>query len=526
MLYSHYFAKIRVISDYSMKFTINDKPNAAALKKIDVLLLPVWIDKSGKTVVWGEMFGMLGKSDQKLVKLAVESRKPKAGNSGLVRLNGFPGHAMVAADTAFTEKKLTLLVRRLVRTAKAEGFKSIGIYADDFERNNVEAERFCALVSGNALYAHYDFSEQYKTPPTEGWCNVSSIILFTYHEEKRCVASASIGETMAGEINRCRTLANYPPSDLKPEGMAEAARTVANEIKTVKVTVFDEKKLKQEGMNAILAVGTGSASAPRLVIMEYSGGKKGERPLALIGKGVTFDSGGLNLKPGEHMADMHMDMSGGAAVIYAIAAIAKLKLPVNVIGFIPAVENMVSGLSYRQGDIVKAYGGKTIEIGNTDAEGRVILADAIEYAKTKKPILMVEISTLTGAAEVALGQRVAALFVKNNKPLQDALQAIGDESGDYVWPMPLWDEHEKDIEGNLADTINTHKTGNRWGGAITGAAFLSKFAGETPFAHIDMAPRMLTLPEEENLSRGAAGFGVRFFVTLATKWSEVQKLVK
>lgn len=279
-------------------------------------------------------------------------------------------------------------------------------------------------------------------------------------------------------------------------------------------------------MNAILAVGGGSASPPRLVIMEYSGGKKGDKPLALVGKGVTFDSGGLNLKPGDHMADMQMDMSGGAAVIYGIAAIAKLKLPINVIGLVPAVENMVSGLSYRQGDIVKAYGGKTIEIGNTDAEGRVILADAIEYAKTKKPVLVVEISTLTGAAEVALGQRVAAIFIKNNKPLSDAMQKIGDECGDLVWPMPLWDEHEKDVEGNLADTINTHKSNSRWGGAITGAAFLSKFAGEQPFVHIDMAPRMLTLPDEEQLSRGAAGFGVRLFVTLAMQWAEVQKLVK
>jgi len=221
---------------------------------------------------------------------------------------------------------------------------------------------------------------------------------------------------------------------------------------------------------------------------------------------------------------MQMDMSGGAAVIYAIRAIAALKLPINVFGFIPAVENMPSGLSYRQGDIIKAYGGKTIEIGNTDAEGRVILADAIEYAKTKKPELIVEISTLTGAAQVALGQRMAALFVKNNRPLQDALQAIGEVSGDLVWPMPLFSEHEGDVEGNLADVTNTHKNSSRWGGAISAAAFLSKFAGTQPFAHIDMAPRMLTLPEEEQLSRGAAGFGVRLFVELAKQWSEIRKL--
>ncbi len=507
-----------------MKFTINAKPTAAALKSVDAILLPVWIDKSGKKPVWGKLFAELGKADQQLLAKMIAGRK--AGEAKLVRLNAAPHFAFVAAESEFNEKKLMLMIRRFVRLAKTEGFKNVAVYADDYERDNQEAERFCCLVSGNALYAHYDFSEMFKTAPEEGWKRVEQVTIFTHHDAKRCNEMVRYGETMGNALNECRTLANLPPSELDPEGMAEAARTVAGSTSGIKVTVFDEKKLKQEGMNAILAVGGGSDSPPRLVIMEYNGGKKGDKPLALVGKGVTFDSGGLNLKPGDHMADMQMDMSGGAAVIFALSAIAQFKLPINVIGLVPAVENMVSGTSYRQGDIVKAYGGKTIEIGNTDAEGRVILADAIEYAKTKKPALIVEISTLTGAAEVALGQRVAALFVKNNRPLQDALQKIGDESGELVWPMPLWDEHEKDVEGNLADVINTHKTGSRWGGAISGAAFLSKFAGETPFAHIDMAPRMLTLPEEEQLSRGSAGFGVRFFVTLASKWAEIQKLVK
>lgn len=509
-----------------MKFIVNTKPGAASLKRVDALFLPIWLDSRGNVKAQSVLFALLQPADKKLIKKYCVDRKPKVGESRLLRLNKAPGFVFVVFEKDFTEKKLTLLVRKFIRLAKSEGFKNIGIFADDFAAEKIPPERFCALASGNALYAHYDFSEQYKTLPESGWKRVESVVLFTKHSAKQCEEMMRVGEIMADGINRCRTLANFPPSDLKPEGMAEAARTVANETKTVKVTIFDEKKLKQEGMNAILSVGQGSASPPRLIIMEYNGGAKGDKPLALIGKGVTFDSGGLNLKPGEHMADMHMDMSGGAAVIYAVATIAKLELPINVIGLVPAVENMPSGLSYRQGDIVKAYDGKTIEIGNTDAEGRVILADAIGYAKTKKPALMVEISTLTGAAEVALGQRVAALFVKNNKPLADALQKMGEESGDLVWPLPLWEEHERDIEGNLADITNTHKNGSRWGGAITGAAFLSKFAGDMPFAHIDMAPRMLTLPEEEQLSRGAAGFGVRLFVTLAMQWNEIQKLLK
>jgi leucyl aminopeptidase len=511
-----------------MKFHVDTNPTATALRRLDAFLLPVWLDKKGKVGLMGDLFAQLDSLDQKLIKNFLASRPIKAGETRLFRLNKAPDYVLLAIESEFSEKKLSLLVRRFVRMAKAEGFKLIGLYTDDFETNNIAAQRAAALLAENTLLAHYDFSEVYKTAPKEGWKQVESFVVFTHHEAKTMNAAIQGGELIAESVNQCRSLANFPPSDLKPEGMAEAARTVANQVgAAMKVTVFDEKKLKQEGMNAILAVGQGSASGPRLIIMEYSGNKKVTRAdLALIGKGVTFDSGGLNIKPGDHMADMHMDMSGGAAVIYAMQAIAKLKLPINVVGLVPAVENMPSGLSYRQGDIVKAYGGKTIEIGNTDAEGRVILADAIEYAKIKKPTLMVEISTLTGAAEVALGQRVAALFVKNNKPLADVLQGLGDASGDYVWPMPLWEEHERDIEGNLADTINTHKTGSRWGGAITGAAFLSKFAGETPFAHIDMAPRMLTLPDEEQLSRGAAGFGVRLFVELAKQWSNVEKLVK
>ncbi len=373
---------------------------------------------------------------------------------------------------------------------------------------------------------HFDFSEEFKTAPKGGWKRVEEVTLFTYHEGKGVTESVKRGETVGDGVNRCRVLANYPPGDMKPEGLVEAAKTIAKESSSISITVFDEKRMKVEGMNAILAVGQGSISPPRLIIMEYRGGMAKEKPLALVGKGVTFDSGGLNLKPGEAMTDMHMDMSGGAAVLCAISAIAKLKLPVNVIGLVPAVENMPSGISYRQGDIIKAYGGKTIEIGNTDAEGRVILADAIEYAKTKKPALIVTLATLTGAAEVALGERFAALFVKNNQPLQDKLQELGDASGDAVWPMPLTKEYERDVEGNLADLINTNRRATRYGGAIHAAAFLSQFAKPANFAHIDMAPRMTTLPDEEFLSKGAAGFGVRYFVELAQQWTAIKIFLK
>lgn len=508
-----------------MKFHLETKLSSGALKHVDIVFVPVWKGAKGTAYQFGVLFGQCSNADQKLISSFLSDRDIKLGESHLLRLNDRPGYAFLAIEERFTEQKLAIAFRRFVRRAKYDGFKTAMLSVDDFAKDDISALRTARLVSENALLAQYDFSEQFKMAPTGGWRSIDSVIVHTSSGDKEVKEALREGETIAECVNECRTLANYPPSDLKPEGMAEAARDVGRSYSTVKVTVFDEKKLKQEGMNAILAVGQGSASAPRLIVLEYLGNKKAGKKIdiALVGKGVTFDSGGLNLKPGDHMADMHMDMSGGAAVIYGIKAIAALKLPVNIIGLVPAVENMPSGLSYRQGDIIKAYGGKTIEIGNTDAEGRVILADAIEYAKTKKPAVIVEISTLTGAAEVALGQRVAALFVKNNKNLSDILQEFGERSGDRIWPLPLWDEHEKDVEGNLADVINTHKNGSRWGGAISGAAFLSIFAGTTPFAHIDMAPRMLTLPEEEQLSRGAAGFGVRLFVELARKSSDLLK---
>jgi leucyl aminopeptidase len=512
-----------------MKFHLESRGAAALLKRLDVALIPVRCTAEGKPVSFGALFDALSAEDKKLVTnyLALRARKP--GEAKLLRLNDAPGFVLLATEKAFTEQSISLMIRRTIRTAKAEGFAAVGICADDYassEHGDVSAATTCRLIASNALYAHYDFSEQFKTPPAEGWRQVKSVVIFTTAAAKQCKEMLAYGEVVAEGVNQCRSIANMPPSDLKPEGMAEAARTVAGDVTGITVTIFDEKRLRREGMNAILAVGQGSASPPRLIVMEYAGGKKGERPLALVGKGVTFDSGGLNLKPGESMADMHMDMSGGAAVIFALRTIAKLKLPLNVIGVVPAVENMVSGFSYRQGDIIRSYGGKTIEVANTDAEGRVILADAIAYALTKKPALTVEISTLTGAAEVALGQRVAALFVKNNKPLQDALQEIGTASGDEVWPLPLWDIHEKDVESSIADLVNLHRTGSRWGGAITGAAFLSAIAGTAPFVHIDMAPRMVTLPDEEYLARGAAGFGVRFFTVLASRWEQIQSLVK
>ncbi len=506
-----------------MRFILEKGLNKAVFKKRDVVLLPIWT-LAQKSPLAGEALAAFGTADRNLIKNFMKVRELKAGELHLLKLTS-AGFVLIAVEKAWTEKKFALLIRKMVRRAKQEGFRKVGLYIDDFERDSLSAVKAAESVVINSLMAHYDFSEKFKTKPKGGWKRVESVSIFSYEDSKAVSASMKAAQIVGEEVNRARTLANYPPGDMKPDGLVEAAKTIALATPSITITVFDEKRLKAEGMNAILSVGQGSVCPPRLIIAEYKGGDSKAKPIALVGKGVTFDSGGLNIKPGEGMADMHMDMSGGAAVLSALSAIAKLKLPVNVIAFVPAVENMPSGISYRQGDIIKAYGGKTIEIGNTDAEGRVIMADAIEYAKTKKPAIIVTLATLTGAAVSALGMRMSALFVKENKPLEDKLREIGDASGDLVWPMPLWEEHEGDVVGNFADVTNTSKAGGRYGWALLGAGFLSHFAKPLPFAHIDMAPRMTTIPEDE-LARGSAGYGVRYFVELTKQWAEVQKLLE
>ncbi len=534
-----------------MKFTVETKLNLANLRKMDAILVP--ISKNAKPAILKIL-----KPDEKVVKELLAAGKVVASKAFLLKSRSFKGFLVLILESEWTEKKIILAFRQFVRLAKKEGFKNVGLAVSDFledrsyksygsyrsdgsyksdrsyksyrsDKSNTsyQLERLGQLISENALLAHFDFSEEFKKKPAGGWRRVQSFTVFS--REKAIKTGLKTGELIGKWTNRARILCNYPPSHMKPEGLAEAARTISEEIENVGVTVFDERRLRSEGMNAILSVGQGSAAPPRLIIMEYKGDPStplgASKPLVLVGKGITFDSGGINLKPTEGMADMHMDMSGAASVMAAIALMAELKLPINVVGILPCAENMISGISYRQGDVVTAYGGKTIEIGNTDAEGRVVMADAIEYAKIKKPALIFTLATLTGASMQALGLRMSALFVKNNHELQDALQEIGDISGDLVWPLPLTEESEQDVEGNFADLTNTSKDNTRWGWALLGAAFLSQFAKPLAFAHIDMAPRMKTIPKEEYLSEGSAGFGVRYFAEVAKNWPEIKKLL-
>lgn len=305
---------------------------------------------------------------------------------------------------------------------------------------------------------------------------------------------------------------------MTPSKLAQAAIDAAEGL-PIEVTILNELEMEELGMGAILGVGKGSDDKPRFIVMEYMP-VEGDEPIVLVGKGITFDTGGLNLKPSSAIYEMHMDMSGGAAVMNALVLAAKLKLKKNIIALIPAAENMPSGGSYRPGDLLRTMSGKTIEVMNTDAEGRVVLADALHYAKKYNPRLVVDVATLTGAAMVALGAHASAIFTKDHD-LEERFREWGEVSGDYVWPLPLWDEYEADIKGTFGDWSNTGTS--RYGGAIQGAMFLYQFTkdakgkSEYPWVHIDMAPRMVSV-EGDHLAKGAAGEPVRLLVKVLEQY--------
>lgn len=409
---------------------------------------------------------------------------------------------------AWNERRQHLLSRRMVRFATSNRIEKFGTPLPSFFSGSTEERARAWAV--NAIMADFEF-DGYKEPPKEKLPRINTIALAVSSRDKQQAAKGiREGAIIGEETNAARALANTPGSDMTPALLAKEAVSTAKRA-GMRATVLDVSAMKRIGMGAILGVGRGSTEPPRFIILEYIKGKKDKKPMVLAGKGVTFDTGGLNLKPDNYIYEMHMDMSGGAAVIHGMAAVARLKLPINIVGLIPAVENMPSGSSYRPGDLLKSLSGKTIEVLNTDAEGRVILADALTYGLRYKPEIMIDIATLTGAAHVALGNYCSAVF-SNDEPLQKNLVEIGARSGDYVWPLPLWDEYLPEIRGTFGDLANTAK-GDRYGGAIHGAKFLEQFAGNTRFAHIDIAPRMTTV-ESEFLAKGASGVGVKFIAEL------------
>lgn len=322
------------------------------------------------------------------------------------------------------------------------------------------------------------------------------------------------GEILGHSLNQTKRLVNEPPAMIYPESFAARAGEIADEV-GLEIEVWDEKRLESEGCRAILAVGAGSTRPPRLVMLRHNGGGD-EPPLALVGKGVTFDSGGLSLKTSEGMIAMKCDMAGAATVLGVMHALAKLGVKRNVIGFCGLAENMVSGSSYKLGDVIHTRSGKTIEILNTDAEGRVVLADTLDVAIEHQPRAMVDLATLTGACMVALGREVTGLMT-NDQALCDAILAEAEKEGEPAWQLPMFSLYDDKVKSKVADIKNVGDA--RWGGAITAAKFLEQFVGETPWVHCDIAGPAFADSPLPHRDAGATGVMVRTLI----RWIESTK---
>lgn len=344
---------------------------------------------------------------------------------------------------------------------------------------------------------------------------IEAITILGRGREPALRAAVERGRILAEATNMARDLGNEPPNVLTPTELANRALTMAAEV-GLECEVLGHDQLAELNMGALLGVARGSAEPPQLIILRYHGGPADQPGLALVGKGITFDSGGISIKPAEHMDAMKMDMCGGAAVIGAMRAIALLKPAINVTGLVPATENMPGGRAYHPGDILRASNGKTVEILNTDAEGRLVLADALSHAVRLGLRPIVDAATLTGAIAVALGTVRAGLF-SNDEALQKSIQQAAEVAGERVWPMPMDPEYDELIRSEIADM---KQTGGRQGGSISAAKVLSQFVDDQPWAHLDIANVAWRDARQSDGEKGATGAGVRLFVELATALAE------
>ncbi|MEJ2053190.1 MAG: leucyl aminopeptidase, partial [Calditrichaceae bacterium] len=363
-------------------------------------------------------------------------------------------------------------------------------------------------VAEGVLYSKYDFTK-FKTDKKDK-NKRASYHFFGIHLQDRDAVNYELKriETMHEGITLTRDLGNMPSNYLTPVILKNNVQNEFNNSRSVKIEVLDKKELAALKFRLLLSVSQGSKQDPCLIILRYKPASAKGKKIVLVGKGVTFDSGGISIKPPASMDEMKFDMAGAAAVIGIMKSVEKLKPQNEIIGVIPAVENMPGGNAVKPGDIIKAYNGKTVEILNTDAEGRLILADALSYAvKRFKPDIVIDFATLTGSIVAALGDKMAGIF-SNSSELVNIFKEAGDSCGDRVWPMPMLDAYSKDLESKYADIVNL---GGRWGGAITAAKFLENFVSETDWVHIDIAGTANDVKNIDYLPNGATGYGPRLF---------------
>ena len=384
----------------------------------------------------------------------------------------------------------------------------------DFGTVNLPLDHMAEAVVEGVILGLYQFTP-FKTIDRENIREISEFMIMDADEAavKVIRTAAKTAETIAGAVSFARDIVSAPANEMTPTDLANEARQSARG-KNIQCKILEAEEIRALGMNALLGVAAGSDQPPKLIVMEYRGGKKSSPVIALVGKGLTFDSGGISIKPSEKMDQMKSDMAGGAAVIAAVRAAADLGLPVNLVGIVPATENLPGGKAYKPGDILKTLSGQTVEVVTTDAEGRLILADALTYVGRYKPAAIIDLATLTGACIVALGDHVIGMM-GTDEELKREIRKAADLTGERVWELPLWEEYNELIKGDAADYKNS---GGRAGGAITAAAFLEKFTGGYPWVHLDIAGPAWLTKEKPYIPKGASGVGVRILIQFLRNW--------
>lgn len=442
--------------------------------------------------------------------------------AGLLEPGDFRGRvgqtALLYPRGALAPKRVLLVGLGPCEKATAETIRRVAATAAK-EAQRLQAAELSVALAGElpipAEAAGQAFAEGLALAGYRFWRYRTGLTDEQTFEVKAATVRAQGGEAAAAGIERglitargvalARELVNGPGYALTPEKLADEAAALGERV-GLRVEVWDKARLTAEGFGGILAVGKGSLNDPRFIVMEHGEGADGVPTICLVGKGLTFDSGGLSLKPADAMETMKSDMGGAAAVLGAMQVVAELKLPLHVVGLVSAAENMPSGDSYRPGDIVRTLSGKTIEVLNTDAEGRIILSDALFYSQRYHPNAIVELSTLTGAIIIALGPHAIGMM-GTDPALLDRLTQAGEVTGERVWPFPLWDEYHAMVKSDIADLKNL---GGRAAGSITAGAFLAAFTGDYPFAHLDIAgTAWVDRPTKPYESHGGTGAGVR-----------------
>jgi leucyl aminopeptidase len=410
----------------------------------------------------------------------------------------------------FIKDMLRRAAAAVVKKCTALKIKSASIALNKLGKN--EAGESIAAIAEGAILSSYKFTK-YKSEKDDFEMEKLSIATKDHSDETKALEMATI---MAESQNYSRMIDEEPANIMTPSRVAEEAKKLSKETK-LSLTVFDKKRLEKSKMNGILAVGQGSGEEPKLIILEHNKGNKKLPLYAVVGKGVTFDSGGISIKPSKNMHEMKYDKSGAILVLGIMRAAAKLDLPIRLVGLMPCVENMPSQNAQRPGDIIKMYNGKTVEVINTDAEGRLILADSLAYAAKMKPVAMIDLATLTGAMVVALGSHAIGCF-SNDDALSKTLDCAGAGTHERVWRMPAWDEYGKMMEADFADLKNLSGTGEA--GSITAAMFLKNFVDDRSWAHLDVAGVSWLNRDHPYLSKGATGIGVRLVVKALSELSK------